>query len=146
MPRSNSAVAGAGMLHSPCAIVIWPVPVGTGEATMRSTPSRSQPTAAPTMSAIESAAPTSWKWTFSIGRAVDLGLGLGQPGEDAPGEVLLPRGELPGVDHRQDVVQVAMGVFRLVLDGDLRRPKAVLLDLLRPAAGSRAARASRWPR
>ena len=35
------------------------LPVGTGEATNRSAPSRSQATAAPTMSAIESAAPTS---------------------------------------------------------------------------------------
>ena len=66
MPRSSSAVAGAGTLHSPWAMRIRPEPVGTGEATSRSTPSRSQPTAVPTMSAIESAAPTSWKWTFSI--------------------------------------------------------------------------------
>ena len=137
MPQSNSAVAGAGTLSSPCAIVIRPMPVGTGEATRRSTPSRSQPTAAPTMSAIESAAPTSWKWTFSIGDAVDFGLGLGQPGEDPPGEVFLARAELPGVDHRQDLVQVAMGVLRLVVDGNLGCPKAVLLDFLgpQPAAG-----------
>ncbi len=65
-PWSNSAVAGAGMLHSPWAILTRPVPVGTGDATIRSTPSRSQPTEAPTMSAIASAAPTSWKWTCSI--------------------------------------------------------------------------------
>ena len=62
--RNSSAVAGAGMLHSPWAMRTRPVPVATGEATIRSAPNRSQPTAAPTMSAIESAAPTSWKWTF----------------------------------------------------------------------------------
>ena len=60
-PRSNSATAGAGTLHTPWSMVTLPVPVGTGEATVRSTPKRSQPTADPTTSAIESAAPTSWK-------------------------------------------------------------------------------------
>ena len=52
--------------------------------------------------------------------------------------VLLPLGELAGVDHRQDVVQVAMRVLRLVLDRDLRGAKAVLLDLLghQPQPGS----------
>ena len=59
IPRNNSAVAGAGTLNSPWAMRMRPVPVGTAEATSRSTPSRSQPTAVPTMSAIESAAPTS---------------------------------------------------------------------------------------
>ena len=58
-PRKSSAVAGAGMLDWPWPIWILPLPVGTGEATTRSTPNRSQPTAAPTISAIESAAPSS---------------------------------------------------------------------------------------
>ena len=59
IPRSNSAVAGAGTLNSPWAMWMRPMPVGTGEATAHSMPSRSQPTAVPTTSAIESAAPTS---------------------------------------------------------------------------------------
>jgi len=84
-PRSSSAVAGAGMLHSPCAILIRPDPVGTGEATTRSTPNRSQPTAAPTMSAIESAAPHLVEVDLPDGAAVDPRLGLGQGGEDPPG-------------------------------------------------------------
>jgi hypothetical protein len=59
MPFKISAVAGAGTLTRPCSISMYPVPVGTGEQTIRSTPSSDKPTAAPTMSAIESTAPTS---------------------------------------------------------------------------------------
>ena len=71
------------------------------------------------------------------GRAVDLRLGLGQPGEDSPGDVLRTRRESAGVDQAQNVVQVAMDVFRLVLDRDLGGPKSVFLDFLghEPAAG-----------
>ena len=58
-PLSSSAVAGAGIEQRPWAISTNPVPVGTAEATIRSAPSKSQPIAAPTMSAIESTAPTS---------------------------------------------------------------------------------------
>ena len=65
-PRSSSPVAGAGIEQRPWAISTKPWPVGTGEQTTRSTPSKSKPIAEPTMSAIESTAPTSWKWTFSI--------------------------------------------------------------------------------
>ena len=48
-----------------------------------------------------------------------------------------PRRELAAVDHRGDVVQVAVGVLGLVLDDDLRRPKAAFFDLAghQPAAG-----------
>ena len=49
------------------------------------------------------------KMNFFDRRAVDFGLGLGQPGEDASGEVLLPLVELSGVDHRQDVATDADG-------------------------------------
>src|ERR1039458_5733722 len=51
----------------PCSVFTVPLPTLTGEQTMRSTPNSSNPTDAPTISAIESAAPTSWKWTFSMG-------------------------------------------------------------------------------
>ena len=67
-------------------------PVGTGEATSRSAPSRSQPTAAPTMSAIESAAPTSWKWTFSIVVPCTLASASARRRENPPGKLLLPLG------------------------------------------------------
>ena len=100
-------------------------------------PSRSKPIAAPTMSAIESTAPTSWKWTFSIVRAVDLGLGLGQLLEDSRWPVPAGRGgERAAVDHRRDVVQVAMLVLGLVLDGDLRGAEALLLHFAARRAGS----------
>ena len=39
----------------------------SGEQTISSTPRASAPTAAQTMSTIASTAPTSWKWTFSMG-------------------------------------------------------------------------------
>ena len=63
-PLRISAVAGAGRGIRPCAALIQPRPGGTGLASNRSTPSRSSPTAEPTMSMIESTAPTSWKWIF----------------------------------------------------------------------------------
>ncbi len=59
IPHRISAVAGAGTETRPWAIVIDPVPVGTGEATVDSIPKLCMATADPTMSAIESMAPTS---------------------------------------------------------------------------------------
>ena len=67
------------------------------------------------------------KMHFLDRRAVDLRLGLGQLAEDPRGQFALPRRERAAVDHRRDVVQMAMLVLRLVLDGDLRRAKAALL-------------------
>ena len=58
-PLSISAVAGAGSAVRPWAALIQPFPGGTGLASKQSTPSRSRPTADPTMSMIESTAPTS---------------------------------------------------------------------------------------
>jgi hypothetical protein len=66
-PLSSSSVPGVGTGMMPWAAFTVPVPVGTGELVKRSTPSRSSPTAAPTMSAMLSSAPTSWKWTRSRG-------------------------------------------------------------------------------
>ena len=111
---------------------------------MRSTPSRSQPTAAPTMSAIESAAPTSWKWTFSIVVPWTLASASASSAKIRRARSFWRSLRRLRVDHRQDVVQVPMGVLRLVLDRDLGRPKTVLLDLLghQPAAGQ-AERADR---
>ncbi len=60
--------------------------------------------------------------------AVDLGLGLGQTGEDPSGEVLLRVSEPPAVDHPQDLAEVPMGMLGGVFDGDLRRAKALSLD------------------
>ena len=107
-----------------------PVPVGTGEATIWSTPNRSQPTAVPTMSAIESAAPTSWKWTCSI--AVPWTLASASASRVKIRRASLPglRADLAGIDQGQDVVQVPVDVLRLVLDADLGGAEALLADLL----------------
>jgi hypothetical protein len=58
-PVSRRAVAGAGTGNMPCSVFTVPLPTLIGEHTMRSTPSRSKARHAPTMSAMESAAPTS---------------------------------------------------------------------------------------
>ena len=71
------------------------------------------------------------KMHFLDRRAVHLGLGLGQLVEDPRGQLAVPRRERAAVDHRRDVVQMAMRVLRLVLDGDLRRAEAALLDFAR---------------
>ena len=60
-PLSSSAVPGVGTGMMPCAHFTVPLPAATGELVNDSTPSRSRPTAAPTMSAMLSRAPTSWK-------------------------------------------------------------------------------------
>ncbi len=86
--------------------------------------------AEPTMSAIESTAPTSWKCTFSTRRAMDLGLRFGQTREDPLGQLALPRRKLPAIDHLRDLVQVPMCVLGRMLDDDLRGAEAVLVDLL----------------
>ena len=67
LPRSSSAVAGAGRGMGPWRQSPIPRLKGTGEARSSVTPARSRQAAAPTRSRMESSAPTSWKWTFSIG-------------------------------------------------------------------------------
>ena len=59
LPRSSAAVAGAGTGSNPCAVDAVPLPTLSGEETMEVTPSTSNATQAPTISAMESAAPTS---------------------------------------------------------------------------------------
>ena len=63
--------------------------------------------------------------------AVDFGFGLGQSPENPAGQLLLPLVEVAGLDHRQDMVQVPMAVLGFVVDRNLCRAKAVLLDFLR---------------
>ncbi len=119
MPASNSAVAGAGMLHRPCAISMNPWPVGTADAAIRSAPSRSHAIALPTMSAMESTAPTSWKCTLRI--VVPWTLASASPRRVkmrlARSFCVSDRALL--VDHFGDVMQMAMGVLRLVMHGDV---------------------------
>ncbi len=58
-------MAGGGTGNVPCDMVTVPVPTFRGEATKRDAPSHRSATTPPTMSTIESTAPTSWKCTFS---------------------------------------------------------------------------------
>ena len=63
--------------------------------------------------------------------AVNLGLGLGQPGEDLPGSVFLPWSEPAGIDQRKNMVQITMLVLGCINHIDLCRPKTLPLDLTR---------------
>ena len=59
-------MAGAGTGNTPWADRTMPPPTFIGETTMRSAPNHSSANTAPTMSMIESMAPTSCRCTFSI--------------------------------------------------------------------------------
>ncbi len=63
MPVTRSAVAGAGTGRVPCAVRTVPLPRATGPQTRLESPRSSKAAHAPTTSAIESMAPTSWKCT-----------------------------------------------------------------------------------
>ncbi len=64
-PCSSRTVAGAGTGNRPCAISIAPPPTFRGDDTMSSMPNHSRAKTTPTMSMMESMAPTSWRWTSS---------------------------------------------------------------------------------
>ena len=64
-PRIRS-VAGAGTGNTPWADRTMPPPTFIGDTTMRSAANHSSANTAPTMSMIESIAPTSCRWTCSI--------------------------------------------------------------------------------
>ena len=66
-PRASSSTAGAGTGRSPCAAWTRPDPTATGLAVTRLTPRSASAAHTPTMSAIASHDPTSWKWTSSGG-------------------------------------------------------------------------------
>ena len=60
-PLKSSKAAGAGTGILPCAVSTHPEPRGKADAYILSVPNCSTPTAVPTISTIESTAPTSWK-------------------------------------------------------------------------------------
>ena len=64
-PRSRLATAGAGTGSEPCAACTRPPPRAIVETTSRSSPRWARPAETPTMSAMASRAPTSWKCTSS---------------------------------------------------------------------------------
>ena len=70
-------------------------------------------------------------------RAVHLRLGLAQSHKNSFGQILLRGGQRAGVDSVGYVVQVPVGVLRLVADVDLGGAKALFLDFFsfQPAIG-----------
>ncbi len=70
-------------------------------------------------------------------RAVNLGLGFGQPPKNPAGQILLPIGKLAAIDHCRDVVQMPVGMLGRMFDRDVQRAKSLSLDLVDhdPAAG-----------
>ncbi len=62
---NSASVAGAGTGNTPCADVTMPPPTLIGDTTIRSALNQSSANTAPTMSMIESMAPTSCRCTFS---------------------------------------------------------------------------------
>ncbi len=110
----SSAVAGAGTGSMPCSVFTVPLPTLIGEQMMLSISSRSNARQAPTISAMESAAPTSWKWTLSMGTLVDLRLGLAQSLEDRDGIATRASRQVGLLDHLDDVRKMAV---RLLFPG-----------------------------
>ena len=108
-PASSSSVAGAGTGSRPCAVSTVPPPSGTRRDVMRDGRSQASAAAAPTMSTIESTAPTSWKATSSHGHAMQPRLDDG----DAVEDVQRPRQRIAAqvlLQHRPNVAIVRMRV------------------------------------
>lgn len=63
-------------------------------------------------------------------RSVHFGLSLGKPLKNVQSRLFLFRREIAAVDHLDNMVQMAMGVFRLVLNRQLERSKSLLADLV----------------
>ncbi len=74
---------------------------------------------------------------FADRRPVNLGLGFTEFREDALGQILLPRRQRRGVNHVRNVVQMSVGMFRLMLDRHLRstEPLPFHFRLHQPAGG-----------
>ena len=66
-PADSRTTAGTGTGRSPWAARVRPEPTATEPALTDVTPRSVSAAATPTTSAIESSAPTSWKWTSSVG-------------------------------------------------------------------------------
>jgi hypothetical protein len=85
---------GAGTGSSPCAVRTRPAPTAISPAVSVATPRLSRAAQAPTTSAIESRAPTSWKCTCSVGMPSLSGDGREPPRGD--------RGFHPHGQHRPE--------------------------------------------
>ena len=143
-PCSKTAVAGAGIGIRPCSHFTMPLPGGTDRLVKRSTPSKSRPMAEPTMSAILSRAPTSWKCTLLQRNAVHACLGRPEPAKDAGCQLLLGSGEGGGANERFNFRKMPIGrlIRRFNLDvgaGNAGTAFGRGLERERQAEGSEAA-------
>ncbi len=93
-----------------------PLPTFSGEQITVSTSSKSSATAVPTISAMESAAPTSWKWTFSIGTWWTCASASPSLRKTAYGGALGGFGQIRAFDHLDDGGEMAVGLGFLYRD------------------------------
>jgi hypothetical protein len=107
-PSSSRAVAGAGTGSVPWALSTVPEPTTIGATWIASTPSRWKPRHAPAMSTIASAAPTSWKCTFSTGSPWTAASASASRVKTATGAFRHGRGQRAALEDRAHVVKVAM--------------------------------------
>ena len=114
MPFSNSAVAGAGTLQRPWAMLMKPCPVGTGEASIRSMPSKSKPIADPHNVGNGIDRPHFMKMHFPNFDAVNFGFGFAEPRKNSLGQIFRPGRQLARIDHFDNVMQMPVLMFRLV--------------------------------
>ena len=130
MPLSSSAVAGAGTVARPWAIVIVPVPVGTGELhhAVHAQQVPGDGRADDVGNRIDRTHLVEVHLLHA--RAMHAGLRFRQTREDLLGQLALPWRKLPAVDHPGDVAQMPMGMLGRVFDDHLRGPEAMLVDLL----------------
>ena len=108
-PRSSSAVAGAGIATSPCAIFTRPLPRLTGPQVSRAGARCSIAAAAPTRSTIESIAPTSWKWIRSIGMPCAFASASPSRWKSRSARSFTAAGESAPLDQLADLGQTARG-------------------------------------
>ena len=117
-------MAGAGTGRMPCSVLTVPLPTLIGEQWIWSIASRSRARQMPTMSQMESTAPTSWKWTFSMSMPWTAASASPRTRKHALGFRLGGMGQVGGVDHFQNAAEMAM--FRRVRSQPTRNLVALM--------------------
>ena len=107
-------MAGGGTGKVPWDMVTVPVPTFRGEATKRDAPSQRSAMTPPTMSTIESTAPTSWKCTFSTEVPWTAASASASRRNSAADSLLHLGVEARLLEQRQDAPQVPVGLLALV--------------------------------
>ena len=132
IPRSNSAVAGAGNRTTSVGNLDESRPGGnrrsSGPLDAEQVPGNR--TANDVGNRIDGA--NLMKMHLFDRRSMHPRLGLGQTLEHAQCKFLLPWPERAAVDHRGDMMQMAVGMLGLVVDKKLRRAEAPLVGFLHP--------------